>query len=85
MKAIIENGKINDGIQSCFISEYGVGIVFHNIDLADKFALSLNMYGIPCVKNGNSVRENRYNIFVDYYNQTLYKWTKTKFMVLWTN
>lgn len=33
MKAIIENGKINDGIQSCFISEYGVGIVFHNIDL----------------------------------------------------
>lgn len=23
MKAIIENGKINDGIQSCFISEYG--------------------------------------------------------------
>lgn len=37
MKAIIENGKINDGIQSCFISEYGVGIVFHNIDLADKF------------------------------------------------
>lgn len=24
MKAIIENGKINDGIQSCFISEYGV-------------------------------------------------------------
>lgn len=40
MKAIIENGKINDGIQSCFISEYGVGIVFHNIDLADKFTLS---------------------------------------------
>lgn len=35
MKAIIENGKINDGIQSCFISEYGVGIVFHNIDLND--------------------------------------------------
>jgi hypothetical protein len=32
MKAIIENGKISDGIQSCFISEYGVGIVFHNID-----------------------------------------------------
>lgn len=22
MKAIIENGKINDGIQSCFISEF---------------------------------------------------------------
>lgn len=35
MKAIIKNGKINNGIQSCFISEYGVGIVFHNIDLID--------------------------------------------------
>jgi hypothetical protein len=23
MKAIIENGKINGGIQSCFIAEYG--------------------------------------------------------------
>lgn len=55
MKAIIENGKINGGIQSCFIAEYGVGIVFHNIDLADKFALSLNMCGIPCIKNGNNV------------------------------
>lgn len=55
MKAIIENGKINDGIQSCFISEYGVGIVFHNIDLADKFVLSLNIYGIPCVQDGNNV------------------------------
>ena len=55
MKAIIENGKINSGIQSCFISEYGVGIVFPNIDLADKFALSLNMCGIPCIKNGNNV------------------------------
>ena len=43
MKAIIENGKVNSGIQSCFIAEYGVGIVFHNIDLADKFALSLNI------------------------------------------
>lgn len=50
MKAIIENGKVNSGIQSCFIAEYGVGIIFHNIDLADKFALSLNMYGIPCIK-----------------------------------
>lgn len=55
MKTIIENGKINDGIQSCFISEYGVRIVFHNIDLADKFVLSLNMHGIPCIKNGNNV------------------------------
>lgn len=26
MKAIIENGKVNSGIQSCFIAEYGVGI-----------------------------------------------------------
>lgn len=55
MKAIIENGKANSGIQSCFIAEYGVGIVFHNIDLADKFALSLNMCGIPCIRNGNNV------------------------------
>lgn len=55
MKAIIENGKINSGIQSCFIAEYGVGIVFHNIDLANKFALSLNTCGIPCRKNGNNV------------------------------
>lgn len=29
MKAIIENGKINGGIQSCFIAEYGVGVVFN--------------------------------------------------------
>lgn len=55
MKAIIENGKANGGIQSCFIAEYGVGIVFHNIDLADKFASSLNTCGIPCTKNGNNV------------------------------
>lgn len=55
MKAIIENGKINGGIQSCFISEYGVGIVFHNIDLAEKFALSLNMYGISCAQNENRI------------------------------
>lgn len=55
MKTIIENGKVNSGIQSCFIAEYGVRIVFHNIDLADKFALSLNMCGIPCIKNGNNV------------------------------
>lgn len=55
MKAIIENGKVNSGIQSCFIAEYGVGIIFHNIDLADKFALSLNMYGISCTQNENRV------------------------------
>lgn len=41
MKAIIENGKVNYGIQGCFIGECGIGIVFHNSDLADKFALSL--------------------------------------------
>lgn len=55
MKTIIENGKINGGIQSCFISEYGIRIVFHNIDLADKFALSLNVCGIQCIKNGNNI------------------------------
>lgn len=53
MKAIIENGKVNDGIQGCFIGECGIGIVFHNSDLADKFALSLNMYGISCTQNEN--------------------------------
>lgn len=55
MKAIIENGKVNDGIQSCFISEYGTGIVFHNSDLADKFASSLDAYGIPYTKNVNRI------------------------------
>ena len=55
MKKIIENGKINGGIQSCFISKYGVEMVFHNNDLAYKFALSLNISGIPCVKDGNKV------------------------------
>ena len=55
MKTIIENGKVNYEIQSCFIGECGIGIVFHNSDLADKFALSLNLSGISCVKNGNKV------------------------------
>ena len=55
MKAIITNGVANKDIQSCFISECGVEITFHNNDLADKFALSLNMFGISCVKNGNKV------------------------------
>lgn len=55
MKAIIENGKVNSGIQSCFIRDYGIGIVFHNSYLADKFALSLNMYGISCIQNENRV------------------------------
>lgn len=55
MKTIIENGKVNSGIQSCFIAEYGVEIVFHNIDLADKFAKSLNIPCISYVKAANKV------------------------------
>lgn len=55
MKTIIENGKVNGGIQRCFISKYGVEIVFHNNDLADKFALALNSFGIPYVKDENKV------------------------------
>lgn len=43
MKAIIEKGK---AVQSCFISECGIEIIFHNNDLADKFTKSLN---IPCI------------------------------------
>lgn len=46
MKAIIKNGVANKDIQSCLISECGVEITFHNNDLADKFALSLNLCGI---------------------------------------
>ena len=55
MKAIIKNGVVNKDIQSCFISECGIEITFHNNDLADKFALSLNLSGITYVKNGNKV------------------------------
>lgn len=55
MKAIIKNGVVNKDIQSCFISEFGTEITFHNNDLADKFALSLNLSGIPCIKDGNKV------------------------------
>lgn len=55
MKAIIENGKINDGIQSCVISACGVEITFHNNDLADKFAPSLDLSGIEYVKDQNKV------------------------------
>ena len=55
MKAIIENGAANKDIQNCFITEHGVEIIFDSNDLADKFALSLNMSGIPCVKDGNKV------------------------------
>ena len=55
MKAIIKNGVANKDIQSCFLSEFGVEITFHNNDLADKFALSLNLSGVSCKKNGNKV------------------------------
>lgn len=41
MKAIIEKGKADNSIQSCFISECGIEIIFHNNDLADKFTKSL--------------------------------------------
>lgn len=55
MKAIIENGMPSKGIQNCFISLGGIVIIFHNNDLADKFALSLIPFGIPCIKDGNKV------------------------------
>lgn len=52
MKAIIEKGKADNSIQSCFISECGIEIIFHNNDLADKFA---NPFHISYVKNGNKI------------------------------
>lgn len=55
MKAIIENGAANKDIQNCFITERGVEIMFDSNDLADKFALSLNISGISCTKDGNKV------------------------------
>lgn len=55
MKVIIANGKVNSGIQSCSISEDGIEIIFHNNDLADKFAKSLNMTCISYVKAANKV------------------------------
>ena len=55
MKAIIENGMANKDIQNCFVSEHGVEIIFDSNDLADKFALSLNMSGISCTKDENKV------------------------------
>ena len=55
MKAIIENGAANKDIQNCLVTEHGVEIIFHNNDLADKFALSLNMSGISCTKDENKV------------------------------
>lgn len=55
MKAIITNGMANKDIQNCFVTEHGVEIIFHNNDLADKFALSLNMSGISCKQNENKL------------------------------
>ena len=55
MKAIIENGAANKDIQNCFVTEHGVEIIFDSNDLADKFALSLNMSGISCAKDENKV------------------------------
>ena len=45
MKAIIENGKVNYGIQNCSILTSGIGLIFQNNDLANKFALSLKKSG----------------------------------------
>lgn len=55
MKAIIINGAANKDIQNCFVTEHSVEIIFHNNDLADKFALSLNMSGISCTQNENKL------------------------------
>ena len=55
MKTIIENGAANKDIQNCFITERGVEIIFDGNDLADKFALSLNMQGISCTRDENKV------------------------------
>lgn len=55
MKVIIENGAANKDIQNCFVTEHGVEIIFDSNDLADKFALSLNMSGISCTKDENKV------------------------------
>lgn len=55
MKAIIEKGKADNSIQSCFISECGIEIIFHNNDLADKFTKSLDPFHISYVKNGNKI------------------------------
>ena len=55
MKAIITNGAANKDIQNCFVTEHGVEIIFDSNDLADKFALSLNMQGISCTMDENKV------------------------------
>ena len=55
IKSIIEKGKADNSIQSCFISECGIEIIFHNNDLADKFTKSLNIPCISYVKAANKV------------------------------
>ena len=55
MKTIIENGAANKDIQNCFVTEHGIEIIFDSNDLADKFALSLNMQGISCTRDENKV------------------------------
>ena len=55
MKAIITNGMANKDIIDCLITEFGVEIMFDGDDLADKFALSLNLSGITCIRDGNKV------------------------------
>ena len=55
MKAIITNGMANKDIIYCLITEFGVEIMFDGDDLADKFALSLNLSGIQCVKDRSKV------------------------------
>lgn len=55
MKTIIENGAANKDIQNCFITEFGVEIMFDSNDLADKYALSLNLSGIPCITDENKI------------------------------
>ena len=55
MKSIITNGMANKDIIDCLITEFGVEIIFDGDDLADKFALSLNLSGISCIRDGNKV------------------------------
>ena len=45
MKAIIEKGKADNSIQSCFISECGIEIIFHGS----------TTFHISYVKNGNKI------------------------------
>lgn len=52
MKAIITNGKANNDIQSCLITDCGIELTFHNNDLADKFVKSLTL---SYIKDNNKV------------------------------